>query len=185
MDLEIKPPKFPAPPSKARLRHDTDPSTLADFNQQLLKDLTNTLEQNPTANLLDCIPKHYQNYWAKQRKQVPETPLSAMGELNKATLSSITYAFRRNPECDLLKDAEVKYYNRRSNDIRSSMNIPKPPEPEFAPLPDFREELEKVTHGAAIVYPLSPAVSRLLKLSQSSPNPNAEALPEPTPTASG
>jgi hypothetical protein len=65
MDLEIKPLKFPAPRSKARLRHDTNPSTLADFNPQVLKDLTNTLEQNPTANLLDCIPKHYQNYWAK------------------------------------------------------------------------------------------------------------------------
>jgi hypothetical protein len=58
--------------------------------------------------------------------------------------------------------------------------LPNPPEPQFAPLPDFREELEKVTHGAAIAYPLSPAASSLLKLSQSSPNPNAEALPEPT-----
>jgi hypothetical protein len=122
MDLEINL-LIPAPRSKARL---TDPSILADFNQQVLKDLTNTLEQNPTANLLDYIPKHYQNYWAKQRKRVPETPLSAMGELNKATLSSITYAFRSDPECDLLNDAEVKYYNRRSNGIRSSMNIPKP-----------------------------------------------------------
>jgi hypothetical protein len=184
MDLEIKPLKFPAPRSKPLLRHDTDPSTLADFNQQILKDLTSTLEQNPTANLLDCIPKHYQNYWAKQRKRVPETPLSAMGKLNKATLSNITHAFQRNPECDLLKDAEVKYYNKRSNGIRSSMNIPKPPEPQFAPLPDFREKLEKVTHGAAIAYPLSPAVSSLLKLSQSSSNPNAEALPEPTPSLS-
>ena len=180
MDFEFdtlgEPPRVRRP--RTRLRQDAELSALTHFNRQLLNDLTNTLERNPIANLLEHIPKDYRDYWAKQREQIPETPLSKMGKLNKEYLNDFTHTFRRNPDCNLLPQSMVNYYTKRSSAIRSTMDTPKAPRTRISPPADLRGKLEKVTSGANVIHPLSPAVSNLLGLSQNTPNPNAEVFPK-------
>ncbi|KAL9115897.1 MAG: hypothetical protein Q9227_000265 [Pyrenula ochraceoflavens] len=145
------------------LARDADNNAVATYNQQLIDNLKRQLELQPSANILELIPRVYHDHWSqKQEFKRPEKNLSKLGKLNEKTLSVLTKRFNTDPEFDMITPGRYKLYSQERSELNPPSTFDAFLKKNAANI-NVQEEIERSGEPARVIYALSPELNELLE----------------------